>query len=182
VSPVERRTTPSTTTIVAVALAGVVTAIALVALVVNLSDSGSDRFEIRLGDERFSAGRAEDRARSIAADGPILFSDLAGGRRDILLVHVGDDPLTGWSAIGAQPPGAPRDCVLRWRPDTADLVDCDGTVWPLDGAGLVTYPVAIEDGDVLVDLNAEFRTPAADDDGDRGDDPIVSGDAPSTSG
>jgi hypothetical protein len=180
VSPVERRSSSATTWAVVVGVAGVVAGIALVLFVVNLADSGSERFEIRLGDERFDAGGAEGRARSIDEGGPILFSDLAGGSRDIILQHLGDDPETGWHAFSAQPPGAPRDCVLEWVEAAGEFVDCEGRTWPADGAGLTSYPVSVEDGELFVDLNAEFRD-ADDGDGD-GDDPIVSGDAPTTTG
>src|SRR6056297_257099 len=178
-SPVERRSSTATTRAVLVGAAGVVAGIALVLFVVNLADSGSERFEIRLGDDRFDAGDAASRAASIDAGGPILFSDLAGGARDILLQHLGDDPEAGWHAFAAQPPGAPRDCVLQWQPDAGEFVDCDGEVWPADGTGLTSYPVEVVDGELLIDLNAEFRE--ADDEADdepTGDDPVISGDAP----
>ncbi|HSL59599.1 MAG TPA: hypothetical protein VK866_17255 [Acidimicrobiales bacterium] len=182
-SPVERRSSTATTRAVLVGVAGVVAGIALVLFVVNLADSGSERFEIRLGDDRFDAGDAASRAASIDAGGPILFSDLAGGSRDILLQHLGDDPEAGWHAFAAQPPGAPRDCVLQWQADAGEFVDCEGDVWPADGTGLPSYPVTIEDGGLLVDLNAEFREVDDDVEGDEepaGDDPVISGDAPTT--
>lgn len=180
-SPVERRSSSATTRAIVVGVAGVIAGIALVLFIVNLADSGSERFEIRLGDERFDAGSAEARARSIDDGGPILFSDLAGGSRDIFLQHLGDEPEAGWYAFSAQPPGAPRDCVLEWVEAAEEFVDCDGGVWPADGTGLTSYPVTIEDGELLVDLNAEFRETDGGDDGDGdGDDPVLSGDAPST--
>ncbi|MBK5223131.1 MAG: hypothetical protein JJE52_09700 [Acidimicrobiia bacterium] len=156
-SPVERRTSRSTTTAILVALAGVVAGLGLVLFVVNLASRGGEDVKINIGDDRFHAGSAEQRAQTIDEGGPILFADVAGGDRDILLQHLGDDPQSGWLAFAAAAPGKPRDCFLQWQAETGDFADCDGDRFPADGEGLTTYPVAIEDGDLVVDVNAEFR-------------------------
>jgi hypothetical protein len=157
VSPVEKRTSRSTTTAVVVALAGVVAGLGLMWFMVNLASQGGDSVQIRLGDDRFDAGNVEARSASIAEEGPILFADVAGGSRDIYVQHIGDDPDTGWYAFSATAPGKPRDCFLEWKADREEFEDCDGDVLPADGAGLLSYPVAIEGGTLLVDINAEFR-------------------------
>lgn len=156
-SPVERRTSRSTTTAIVVALAGVVAGLGLVLFVVNLASRGGDDVRISIGDDRFRAGSAEARAETIAETGPVLFGDVAGGSRDIILQHIGDDPESGWVAIAATAPGKPRDCTLDWQAETGDFADCDGDRYPADGEGLTTYPVTIDDGDLVVDVNAEFR-------------------------
>lgn len=156
-SPVERRTSRSTTTAIVVALAGVVAGLGLVWFVVSLAGSGGENVEIRLGDDRFPAGPAESRAATIDDGGPILFADVAGRSRDILLHHVGDDAETGWYAVGAAPVGKPRDCVLQWQADDEVFEDCDGERFAIDDPGLASYPVTVEDGSLFVDLNAEFR-------------------------
>jgi hypothetical protein len=172
VSPVERRTSRSTTTAIVVALAGVVAGLGLVWFVVNLAGSGGDNVEIRLGADRFPAGPAESRAATIADEGPILFADVAGGSRDIRLLHLGDDVETGWYAVGAAPIGKPRDCTLTWVAADEVFEDCDGERFAVEDPGLASYPVVVEDGLLFVDLNAEFREdeqapdadePAADD-------------------
>jgi hypothetical protein len=157
VSPVEKRTSRSTTTAVLVAIAGVIAGLGLMLFMVNIASQGGDSVQLRLGDERFDAGNVEARAESIAVDGPILFADVGGGDRDIYLQHVGDDPDTGWYAFSAAAPGKPRDCFLEWQADREEFEDCDGDVFPADGEGLTVYPVAIEGGTLLVDINAEFR-------------------------
>jgi hypothetical protein len=160
VSPVERRTSRSTTTAIVVALAGVIAGLGLVWFVVNLAGSGGENVQINLGDERFPAGPVEGengRAATIAEGGPILFADVAGGSRDILLHHVGDDPATGWFAVGAAPLGKPRDCTLTWQAEDEVFEDCDGDRFAVDDPGLASYPVTVEDGRLFVDLNAEFR-------------------------
>lgn len=174
-SPVERRTSRSTTTAILVALAGVVAGLGLVWFVVSLAGSGGQNVEVRLGDDRFPAGPADGpggRAAAIAEDGPILFPDVAGGSRDILLHHVGDDPETGWYAVGAAPIGKPRDCGLQWQPDDEVFEDCDGERFAIDDPGLASYPVAVEDGSLFVDLNAEFRD---EDEAPAGDEPNAGG-------
>jgi hypothetical protein len=169
-SPVERRTRSATTTAVLVGIAGVVAGLGLVVFVVNLASRGGENFEVRLGDDRFSAGQVYDRAASIERDGPILFPDVAGGDRDIILQHLGDEPEEGWHALSAQPIGKPRDCVLEWQADAGEFTDCDGERYPADGdhPDLLGYPVVLEDNVLWVDINFEFRQQAGDenDDGD----------------
>jgi hypothetical protein len=162
-SPVEKRTSRSTTTAILVALAGVVAGLGLMWFMVNLASQGGDSVEIRLGDDRFDAGFAESRAEAA----PIIFGDVAGGDRPIILQHTGDDPLEGWVAIAVVLPGKPPDCAVTWQRDDEVFVDCDGDIFPTEGEGLTTYPVSIEDGRILVDINAEFR--------EDGEDPAESG-------
>ena len=164
-SPVEKRSSSSTTTAVLVGIAGVVAGLGLVFLMVNLASQGGDSFEVRLGDDRFPAGQVDNRAASVASGGPILFADVAGGSRDIYLQHLGAEPDEGWYAFSAQPIGKARDCFLQWDESSGDFTDCDGDRFPADGDDprLTSYPVAIEDGDLFVDLNFEFRDQDGDD-------------------
>ena len=52
----------------------------------------------------------------IAEGGPVLFSDVAGGSRDIILQHLGTDPDSGWLAFEARRAGQDRRCFFEWRP------------------------------------------------------------------
>lgn len=126
----------------------------------SLNESG--KVEVKLGADTFDAGNKDLRAASIAADGPILFSDVASGQRDIYLQHTGDSPDRGWLAFDARKAGQGRDCTLRWQSGERVFTDpCDGTVVPADGTGLVQYPVTVtEAGNVVIDLNAERRRAA----------------------
>ncbi|MBI2704471.1 MAG: hypothetical protein HYX32_04170 [Actinobacteria bacterium] len=119
--------------------------------------SESGRFEVKLGSDTFDAGSSQLRAESIAADGPFLFSDVAGGQRDIFLQHEGDDPKAGWLAFDARKPGEPRDCQLVWeKGDNRFRDSCDGTFVAANGEGLPRYPVEVNDqGNVIVNLNAD---------------------------
>ena len=105
----------------------------------------------------FDVGPAEQRARTVARDGPFLFPDPQGRTRDIYVQHLGG---TDWVAFEARAAGAPRQCVLRWEQGARHFVDpCDGRVFPADGAGLVSFPTRVDDkGRVIVDLSSP-RTP-----------------------
>ncbi|MEZ5144789.1 MAG: hypothetical protein R2726_20085 [Acidimicrobiales bacterium] len=126
----------------------------------SLNESG--KVEVKLGADTFDAGNKDLRAASIGTDGPILFSDVASGQRDIYLQHTGDAPDQGWLAFDARKAGQPRDCTLRWQAGDRVFADpCDGSIVPADGAGLVQYPVTVTDGgNVVIDLNAERRRAA----------------------
>ncbi len=158
-SPVERRTSSSTTTAVLIGIAAVVASVGLIWFMINLANQSGDTVQVRLGDDRFDAGHVSDRADSIAKAGPVLWPDVAGRSRDIYLQHLGDDVDEGWTAFSAQAVGKPRDCFLEWEADSGEFADCDGDRFPADGdnPALTSYPVTIEDGRLIIDLNAEFR-------------------------
>jgi hypothetical protein len=166
VSPVAR-SQGHTGRALAVAAAGVVVAIGVAAALAVLANRGT--VDVRLGSETFAEQDAEDAAERVAQDGPILYADTAGGDRDIVLQHVGDDPEEGWIALAARPPGVSRECTVQWDPedglfrllDPSGEVsgDCDGREFPADGEGLPRYPVTVDaDGNLDVDLNAADRT------------------------
>ena len=151
--------------VLAVATVGIALALVSAFGVAVMANRGS--VDVRLGDETFAGYSAEDAAERIAEDGPILYPDAAGGDRDIILQHLGDEPESGWLAFAARPAGAPRECTLQWEdgPGEFRLLDedgevrgaCDGSSYPADGAGLPQYPVTVRDGELDVDLNAEDR-------------------------
>lgn len=152
----------------AVAGVGVVVALAIAFGVAQLASQG--KVDVRLGSDTFADQKAEEAAEKIADSGPILYADTAGGDRDIVLQHLGDDPADGWIALAARPPGVSRECTIqvpsRDRNDPFALLDadgdvtdqCDGREFPPDGEGLPSYPVTVDaDGNLDVDLNAEDR-------------------------
>lgn len=148
-----------------IAGAGVVLAIAIAFGVAELASRG--KVEVRLGSETFAQYDAKQAAEKVADGGPLVFADTAGGDRDIVLQHLGDDPETGWIALAARPPGVSRGCTIqsRDRDEPFRLLDasgqvtdaCDGREFPPDGTGLPTYPVSVRDGRLDVDLNAADR-------------------------
>jgi hypothetical protein len=160
VSPV-RKTNPRMAVIAIATFALGAVAVLVVFLVsANKAEEGSS-IQVNLGDEMFDAGVATDRAQTIADGGPILFSDVAGGQRDIFLQHQGDDPKTGWLAFDVRTPGQSRDCMLQWDKTAMVFHDsCGGATFPADGTGLMHYPATVnDDGDVIVDLNPNKQRP-----------------------
>lgn len=120
-----------------------------------------DASEVSLGDQTFELGDAQGRAEEIANRGPAIFSDVAGGDRDIILQHLGRDPGEGWLAFSAQPDEKGRDCFWQWQREQRRFrATCDETLTlPEDGEGATQYPVVVNaDGDLSVDLNAAERT------------------------
>src|SRR5689334_20153501 len=102
------------------AIGGVVLGLVLVILlfvlaIPSLTESGT--VTPNLGVDTFNTGSAESRSKSIARDGPFLYSDVAGRDRDIYIQHLGDDPATGWLAFDARQVGQPRECSLEWQAD-----------------------------------------------------------------
>jgi hypothetical protein len=117
---------------------------------------GGTDLDIQIGDGIYRPGPAEELADGIAETGPLLLSDPAEGDRDIILTHVGSDPLDGWYAFAARPLSAPRDCFVTWMADSSVFVDnCDGTDYDEKGSGLPQYPVAIDaEGIITIDLSS----------------------------
>lgn len=133
--------------------------VGLVFAVVSLA--GSDQIEVKLGDDDFNAGDAEDLAAKIAEEGPVTWASLSRGR-SIWTNHIGDDPEQGWFAFDVRSPGATGDCVVNWDADWRKFVDtCDPKLVyeedgrGEDGRGLTQFGVWVDDdGDLIVDVNA----------------------------
>lgn len=134
----------------------VVLAICVVGAVLAIvagNDDGS--IEVNLGDDTFAEIDAQLGAELIAEQGPLIFPDPSGGNRPLLLQHLGSDPEREWYAMVAVAPGT-EACIVEWRPDDDQFKDCEGTVYPADGTGLIRYLTTVEDGQVTVDLRSEL--------------------------
>jgi hypothetical protein len=162
--PVARGPQINTRSAIVVGLSGVVVA-AVIAAMVIWAASSSDDVTVQLGDTDFDAGSAARLSEEIADNGPWLVPDVAGGGRDIVVNHLGDDPEAGWYAFDARPSGETRDCFFTWD-DGADVfvlttiqddvVCSDATATATgEGEGVTVYPVTIDDGRVRVDINFE---------------------------
>ena len=163
-SPVQQ-TRLSPRTIVIMAISAVIIAAGLLVFVLvslpRLTSSGE--VEVQLGSELFDAGYATVQAAAIDGGGPILYSDVSGGQRDIYLQHLGDDPLSGWVAFDARRAGTARECTVQWDPADEQFDDpCDGSTVPADGAGLTAVFVEVrgETGEerIVIDLNEPVTT------------------------
>ena len=148
---------------VVLAVAGIAIGIILVLLlfvvaIPSLTESGN--VEVKLGSDTYDAGSATARAQNISDGGPLLFSDVSSGKRDIYLQHIGDDVASGWFAFDARRPGQARNCTLAWQPALSNFRDpCDGAIISADGTALPSYPVTITDkGKVTVDLRGDSST------------------------
>lgn len=115
--PVERRT--GTKQITSVVLGVVVLVIAVGAAwgMIVLASGGKGPVQVRLGEDTFDAGYTARMAKQIAADGPLLFSDVSGRgqRQPIYVNHFGDDAAKRWVALSAVAPGAAEGCFLSWN-------------------------------------------------------------------
>ena len=141
---------------------GVIVALGLAFVIAQAASRGD--VDIRLGDERFDAGQTERLAKEIDDEDqlPFLYQDLVNRERNIFVNHLGDDPATGWVAFSAFDPDDPT-CAIEIDRDTKILVNaCDRAItYPLGGKGLRFYPTTVENGRVLVDLNALSTTTTA---------------------
>lgn len=115
--PVERRSGRRQATSVVVGVVAVVVAVGLAWLMIDLASGGDGPVQVRLGDDVFDAGVAQRISDQIAADGPILYSDVSGRgqQRPIVVNHFGDDPARQWVAFEATLPGAEENCFLAWN-------------------------------------------------------------------
>ncbi len=116
-------------------------------------DSTANRFAPTV----FDVGRTSAIAKSIAADGPLIFPDLlqSNGRRTIVLDHTGPDPQTNWAIHMAYPADRDVSCKVTQIQRTRQFTDCDGrtilvTDLALPPAGV--NPVVSPDGLLSLDL------------------------------
>ncbi|MHB8467582.1 MAG: hypothetical protein ACYDH6_21080 [Acidimicrobiales bacterium] len=137
----------------------VIASVLLVVALIELASNGNVKSQ--LGAATFLAGRARDYAPQVAAQGPVLFSDLVGRDRPIYLQHLGPDPKLGWVAIQATVPGTPSKCVLVWRQADHLFADpCGPATYPADGGGLVRYPATVLPSD-RIDIDLRHALPAS---------------------
>lgn len=162
-SPVQQtRLSPRTVVIMAISAVIIAGGLLLFVLVSLPQLRSTGQVEVKLGSDTFDAGYATVQADAIAANGPILYPDPAGGQRDIFVQHLGDDPVTGWFAFDARRPGTGRECNIVWDANTTTFVDpCGGPTIPADGTGMQAFAVEVRPGEedgterIVVDLNAE---------------------------
>ena len=107
-----------------------------------------------LGSTDFGDINANRMAQSISDGGPILFSDIASGSRDIWLQHLGANPGEGWFAFATRLPGEERECAAQWMAADRTFVNpCNGTIYPESGDGLPQIPVFIDEMTLVIDIN-----------------------------
>ncbi len=175
--PVEQRSGGSQVRAIVAGVVAVGVAVAGLWAFVAWAGRGDGPVQLRLGDDVFIAGQAERLSAQVAAEGPLLFSDVSGRGQvqPIYVAHFGDDPATQWSAVSAVAPGAESGCFLSWNTER-DLYEeranvdgagrqvgelCRDTTWSADGSSgsdgtaLRTFPWRIDaEGSLVVDLRS----------------------------
>lgn len=158
--PVARGGSKSSRQAILVVVAGLLGVVAMAFLVTRITSQASNgEITINVGDQRFRPGPAEVIADLVAEGGPLLFSDVASGDRDVIIQHIGENDEIGWFAFAARAADAARDCAVEWQEASETFEDsCDGTPYSAEGEGLLQYPVEVQaDGVLVVDLNADSR-------------------------
>jgi hypothetical protein len=140
-----------------VGLVGLVLSSALIILgLVALSDRDDDSqgTERLPPDREFRMPDAAGKAAEVAQDGPLLFQDPATFNRPIFVQHLGEDPVTGWSAFDAVAPDCRRS--LDWQADRKVFVDpCSNRELDAEGGDQFHYETKVQADAVLIDLNPE---------------------------
>lgn len=119
-----------------------------------------DNVNDRLAADVFEVGDVDTLSSIIAANGPLLFPDLArsGGHRALVLDHTGDDPATGWRVYYAFPADRDLTCKVTQVRGTRQFTDCDGRTIDVED---LAPPVGVNPvvGDtVIIDLRGANAT------------------------
>ena len=141
--------------LIVTAIAAVVGAVLLVVLALALANN--PEVQNNLGEKVFTVGDAESLAEEVDKRGPLLFQDLLGGDRDILVDHIRGDE---WLAT---PPASAASAGLELDRETGEVrnsctrraVDLR-SIAAVKAVGAVAYTATVdESGKLVVDL----RTP-----------------------
>jgi hypothetical protein len=126
-----------------------------IAALVSSNAGPNGNVQVNLGQDVFNMGPAKQRAEEVAERGPLLFPGLIAADEGYIVVnHSGTEPLAGWKAFAAVPPGSGIECAVQWQAGAQQFKDpCTGTVYPADGTGLTAYRVELTtDNDLVIDL------------------------------
>jgi hypothetical protein len=138
-----------TTAIVTSSVLGVIAAGLLLVFVIHLSQQKGGK--VQIGETEFQIPIKVTSLVNETDKAPLSFADARGQTLDIVVSHVGTDPLQGWQAFEARTPGSPRNCDVNWQAPSHTFKDpCTGTTYPEDGTGLVHYAVRIDTSDHLI--------------------------------
>jgi hypothetical protein len=182
--PVERRSGSKQAASIALGVVALLVAVGAAWGLIQVASGGRGPVQVKLGDDVFDAGVAVRLSKQIAADGPLLFSDVSGrGQRlPIYVNHFGDDPKTRWAAVSAVAPGAQEGCFLSWNAkrnlfeeraakegsgrDPGDL--CRSVTYSADGSSgsdgtvLQKFPWRVDaTGDLIIDLKPDDKKAGA---------------------
>jgi hypothetical protein len=121
-SPFARAVVPVLGGIVVLGLIFLATWIAAV-----LISGGGAETTARLAPPVFPMGSVENRAKTIAEDGPIVLADLhtTRGDRSLVVDHEGDNPVTGWKLYWGYPADRDAECPVTQVRGTRTFIDCE---------------------------------------------------------
>ena len=128
---------------------------------VSTSAGPGGKVQVNLGEDVFNMGPAKQRAQEVAERGPLLFPGLVAADEGYIVVnHSGTEPLAGWKAFAAVPPGSGIECAVQWQAAAQQFKDpCTGTTYPADGKGLTPYRVELSsDNELVIDLGRGSTT------------------------
>ena len=76
----------------------------------------------------FVVGSVSDIAKSVAANGPVLYPDLrdSSGTRSIVIDHTGSDDALGWQVYYAFPADRNAQCLVTQIERSRTFSDCEG--------------------------------------------------------
>ena len=80
------------------------------------------------GRRTFVVGSVSDIAKSVAANGPVLYPDLrdSSGTRSIVIDHTGSDDALGWQVYYAFPADRNAQCLVTQIERSRTFSDCEG--------------------------------------------------------
>ena len=135
------------------ALIAVVSVFAILLTVLALRVATRPNSDVHLGSTTFRVGGAQTLERRIRADRyPLLFQDLRNHSIDVFVAHEKGKPFyTGWRAVEAHGPNAPRSCTLNWN-GNGYTDPCNSKTYPPDGAGLRRFQVNVVKGVIYVNF------------------------------
>lgn len=115
------------------------------------------------GNRTFVVGSVSEIAKSVAADGPVLYPDLrdSSGTRSIVIDHTGDDPARGWQVYYAYPADKDAACPITQVEKSRTFSDCDGRTITVEQLKLPTdvRPIVENKTTLLIDLQASTSAP-----------------------
>ena len=123
--------------------------------VAALVSGGNNATTDTFGGKYHEVGRTDTFALVIADSGPIVFQDLLGQDRNIVLDHVGSEPQLGWRIYLAYPADRSTDCAIEQIRGTRQFTDCDGRTIDVSELALPpdgVVPQVSDDGLLTLDL------------------------------
>ncbi len=111
-----------------------------------------------LGRRTFVVGRVSDIAKSVAANGPVLYPDLrdSSGTRSIVIDHTGNDDALGWQVYYAFPADRNAQCLVTQVEKSRMFSDCEGRSITVDQLKLPddVRPIVENKTTLLIDMRA----------------------------